>query len=80
MSTITLPNGHPLEYVEVGEGGRAQRAELGVDFVALSFVRAAADVRDLQAIIRQHGSATSREPASTGSGSAPTTPPDPRCC
>jgi pyruvate kinase len=30
---------------------------LGVDFVALSFVRAAADVRDLQAIIRQHGSA-----------------------
>jgi len=29
---------------------------MGVDFVALSFVRAAADVRDLQAIIRQHGS------------------------
>src|SRR3954468_708902 len=29
---------------------------LGVDFVALSFVRAAADVRDLQSIIRQHGS------------------------
>jgi pyruvate kinase len=29
---------------------------LGVDFVALSFVRAAADVRDLQAIIRQYGS------------------------
>jgi len=29
---------------------------LGSDFVALSFVRAAADVRDLQAIIRQHGS------------------------
>ena len=29
---------------------------LAVDFVALSFVRAAADVRDLQAIIRQHGS------------------------
>jgi pyruvate kinase len=29
---------------------------LGVDFVALSFVRAAADVRDLQAIMRQHGS------------------------
>ena len=29
---------------------------LGTDFVALSFVRAAADVRDLQAIIRQHGS------------------------
>jgi pyruvate kinase len=29
---------------------------LGADFVALSFVRAAADVRDLQAIIRQHGS------------------------
>src|SRR5438093_964500 len=29
---------------------------LGVDFVALSFVRAAADVRDLPAIIRQHGS------------------------
>jgi pyruvate kinase len=29
---------------------------LGVDFVALSFVRAAADVRDLQAIIRQQGS------------------------
>jgi pyruvate kinase len=29
---------------------------LGVDFVALSFVRAAADVRDLQAIIRQNGS------------------------
>ncbi len=29
---------------------------LGVDFVALSFVRAAADVRDLQAIIRQSGS------------------------
>ena len=29
---------------------------LGVDFVALSFVRAAADVRDLQAIIRQFGS------------------------
>src|SRR5947209_9077733 len=29
---------------------------LGVDFVALSFVRAAADVRDLQASIRQHGS------------------------
>ncbi len=29
---------------------------LGVDFVALSFVRAAADVRDLQAVIRQHGS------------------------
>src|SRR4029079_16782174 len=28
----------------------------GVDFVALSFVRAAADVRDLQAIIRQYGS------------------------
>ena len=27
-----------------------------VDFVALSFVRAAADVHDLQAIIRQHGS------------------------
>src|SRR5471030_1032399 len=30
---------------------------LDVDFVALSFVRAAADVRDLQAIIRQYGSA-----------------------
>jgi pyruvate kinase len=30
--------------------------DLGADFVALSFVRAAADVRDLQAIIRQHGS------------------------
>ena len=29
---------------------------LGVDFVALSFVRAAADVRDLQSIIRQVGS------------------------
>ncbi len=29
---------------------------LGADFVALSFVRAAADVRELQAIIRQHGS------------------------
>jgi pyruvate kinase len=29
---------------------------LGVDFIALSFVRAAADVRDLQAIIRQTGS------------------------
>ena len=29
---------------------------LGSDFVALSFVRAAADVRDLQAIIRQYGS------------------------
>jgi len=29
---------------------------LGVDFVALSFVRAAADVRDLQAMIRQYGS------------------------
>jgi pyruvate kinase len=30
--------------------------QLGVDYVALSFVRAAADVRDLQAIIRQVGS------------------------
>jgi pyruvate kinase len=30
--------------------------ELGVDFVALSFVRAAADVRELQAIIRETGS------------------------
>jgi pyruvate kinase len=30
--------------------------EMGVDFVALSFVRAAADVRDLQAMIRQYGS------------------------
>jgi pyruvate kinase len=30
--------------------------DLGVDYVALSFVRAAADVRDLQSIIRQHGS------------------------
>ena len=30
--------------------------ELGVDYVALSFVRAAADVRDLQAIIRGRGS------------------------
>jgi pyruvate kinase len=29
---------------------------LGVDYVALSFVRAAADVRDLQQIIRQYGS------------------------
>jgi len=29
---------------------------LGVDYVALSFVRAAADVRDLQALIRAHGS------------------------
>ncbi|HEX5449728.1 MAG TPA: pyruvate kinase [Gaiellaceae bacterium] len=29
---------------------------LGVDYVALSFVRSAADVRDLQAIIRQYGS------------------------
>jgi len=29
---------------------------LGVDYVALSFVRAAADVRDLQAIIKQHES------------------------
>jgi pyruvate kinase len=29
---------------------------LGVDYVALSFVRAASDVRDLQAIIRQQGS------------------------
>ncbi len=29
---------------------------LGVDFVALSFVRAASDVRELQAIIRQAGS------------------------
>jgi pyruvate kinase len=29
---------------------------LGVDYIALSFVRAAADVRDLQAIIRQQGS------------------------
>jgi pyruvate kinase len=38
-----------LAYLEFALG-------LGVDFVALSFVRAAADVRDLQAIIRQHGS------------------------
>jgi pyruvate kinase len=30
--------------------------KLGVDYVALSFVRAAADVRDLQGIIRKHGS------------------------
>ncbi|HVV60065.1 MAG TPA: pyruvate kinase [Gaiellaceae bacterium] len=30
--------------------------KLGVDYIALSFVRAAADVRDLQAIIRQQGS------------------------
>ena len=30
--------------------------DLGVDYVALSFVRAAADVRDLQAMLRQHGS------------------------
>jgi pyruvate kinase len=30
--------------------------KLGVDYVALSFVRAAADVRDLQAVIRQQGS------------------------
>jgi pyruvate kinase len=30
--------------------------ELGVDFVALSFVRAAADVRDLRALIEQAGS------------------------
>src|SRR6266702_3767115 len=30
--------------------------ELAVDYVALSFVRAASDVRDLQSIIRQHGS------------------------
>jgi pyruvate kinase len=30
--------------------------QLGVDYVALSFVRAAADVRDLQAIIRERGS------------------------
>jgi pyruvate kinase len=30
--------------------------ELGVDFVALSFVRAAADVRDLRALIEQSGS------------------------
>ena len=29
---------------------------LNVDYIALSFVRAAADVRDLQSIIRQHGS------------------------
>ena len=29
---------------------------LGVDYVALSFVRAASDVADLQSIIRQHGS------------------------
>jgi pyruvate kinase len=29
---------------------------LGVDYVALSFVRAAADVRDLQALIRERGS------------------------
>ena len=32
--------------------------ELGVEYVALSFVRAAADVRELQAIIRKHGSNT----------------------
>jgi pyruvate kinase len=31
--------------------------DLGVDYVALSFVRAAADVRDLQALIGQSGSA-----------------------
>ena len=30
---------------------------LGVDFIALSFVRSAEDVRELQTIIRQHGSA-----------------------
>ena len=30
--------------------------ELNVDFVALSFVRSAADVRDLRALIEQHGS------------------------
>ena len=30
--------------------------ELGVDYVALSFVRSAADVRDLKALIDQHGS------------------------
>ena len=30
--------------------------QTGVDFVALSFVRSAADVRDLRAIIEQHGS------------------------
>jgi pyruvate kinase len=30
--------------------------ELGVDFVALSFVRAAADVRDLKARVREYGS------------------------
>jgi pyruvate kinase len=30
--------------------------DLGVDYVALSFVRSAADVRDLKALIEQHGS------------------------
>src|ERR1044071_8935398 len=30
--------------------------ELGVDFIALSFVRSAADVRDLRALIEQAGS------------------------
>jgi pyruvate kinase len=30
--------------------------DLGVDYVALSFVRSAADVRDLRALIEQHGS------------------------
>ncbi|CAB4701077.1 unannotated protein [freshwater metagenome] len=32
--------------------------ELGVEYVALSFVRAAADVRELQGIIRKHGAST----------------------
>ena len=38
------------------ERSRVRALHTGVDFVALSFVRSAADVRDLRSIIEQHGS------------------------
>jgi len=46
IPSITKKDGEDLEWA----------LHTGVDFVALSFVRSAADVRDLRGIIEQHGS------------------------
>jgi pyruvate kinase len=46
IPSLTRKDTHDLEFA----------LELGVDFVALSFVRSAADVRDLRALIEQAGS------------------------
>jgi pyruvate kinase len=56
---VNLPGGVEIPVPSLTEKDRADldfALELGVDYVALSFVRTAADVRELKEIIRERGS------------------------